>query len=140
MMLVEARISRLVICEFNTYHVVYLREKDGEREFPIVIAIYEATLLDRKLKGIPSERPLTHDVFVLAVETMGGKLESVEIYDKKDQTFFAYLNILKGEEKVRLDIRPSDAMIIALSTNPPLPIYVREEVIQEALHPKKTLS
>jgi hypothetical protein len=62
---VPMELSRIIISEVNDQQVIYLKEVDGERTFPILIGIFEATSIDRRVKGFPSPRPLTHDLIVL---------------------------------------------------------------------------
>jgi bifunctional DNase/RNase len=78
---------------------------------------------------------LTHDLLVNTVEALGGEFDSVVISELKQQTYFAKLRIKQGGELVEIDCRPSDAIAIAVTCNPHLPIFVAEEVIDEALLP-----
>ena len=130
-MIVQVEISRVIISEFNQHQVIYLKEKDGPREFPVVIGIFEATTIDRRLRKIPSVRPMTHDLFRDMVKALGGTIRDMVIYRAEGQTFYAHLRIQKGEELILLDSRPSDAIAITLGEDPPLNIYVQEEVLQQ---------
>lgn len=131
-MLQRVDLSRVIICEFNQHQVIYLKERNGMRELPVVIGLFEATTIDRKLRRLPSERPLTHDLFRQAVGALGGEIESVEIYKVEGQTFFAHLKIRQDNKLVLLDARPSDALALAYCYDPPLPIFVQEEVMEAA--------
>ena len=71
-MSVQMELSRIIISEINDQQVVYLKEVDGERTFPILIGLFEATSIDRRVKHHPSPRPLTHDLVVAIVEAMPG--------------------------------------------------------------------
>ena len=115
---------------------MFLREVDGDRQFPIVIGIFEATSIDRRVKEIPRPRPLTHDLLVNAVEQMGGQLDSVVIRELREHTYFADLRIKYDGDIIRVDARPSDAIAVAMTCQPPLPIYVEEEVLSEAITPE----
>jgi bifunctional DNase/RNase len=55
-------LRRIIISELVEHQIVVLKEVDGERHFPIVIGIFEATSIDRRVKGIQAPRPLTHDL------------------------------------------------------------------------------
>jgi bifunctional DNase/RNase len=132
---VEMKLAKIIISEINENQVVFLREVDGTRQFPILIGIYEATSIDRRVKDFPRIRPLTHDLLVNTVEALGGEFDSVVISELKQQTYFAKLRIKQGGELVEIDCRPSDAIAIAVTCNPHLPIFVAEEVIDEALLP-----
>ncbi|MBN2591736.1 MAG: bifunctional nuclease family protein, partial [Sedimentisphaerales bacterium] len=58
---VAAELSRIIINEMSDQQIIVLKEKDGERSFPIVIGIVEIFAIDRRLKGIKPARPMTHD-------------------------------------------------------------------------------
>lgn len=130
---VQMELSRIIISEINDQQVIYLKEVDGDRAFPILIGIFEATSIDRRVKGYSSPRPLTHDLLVAAVEQLGGELESVVISELKDHTYFARLRIKHDGELIEIDARPSDAIAVAVTCDPPLPIYVSEDVLNDVL-------
>ncbi len=131
---IPMQLSRIIISEISDSQVIYLKEIDGERQFPILIGIFEATSIDRrvKTKTVP-QRPLTHDLVVNIAEALGATIESVVISDLKDQTYFAQLRLKRGEESIEIDARPSDAIAVAVTFQPPLPIYVTEEVLQKVM-------
>jgi bifunctional DNase/RNase len=133
---VQMKLTRIIISEINEHQVIYLKEIDGERQFPILIGIFEATSIDRRVKDIPRPRPLTHDLLVNAVELMGGEFESVVISELRDHTYFASLRVKRDGELVEIDARPSDAIAVAVTCDPQLPIYVAESVLEEALSPE----
>ena len=132
---VEMQLARIIISEINENQVVFLKEVDGERQFPILIGIFEATSIDRRVKDITRPRPLTHDLIVGIVESMGGELDSVVISALKDHTYFANLRIRRDGELIEIDSRPSDAIAVAVTCDPMLPIYVEEAVLEEAISP-----
>ena len=130
---VEMQLARIIISEINENQVVFLKEVNGDRQFPILIGIFEATSIDRRVKDIQRPRPLTHDLLVGIVEQMGGELDSVMINELKDSTYFANLRIRSDGEIIEIDARPSDAIAVAVTCDPPLPIFVEEEVLEEAI-------
>ena len=123
-------LKRIIINEVHDQQVIMLRETDGERSFPIVIGIFEATSIDRRVRGQASPRPLTHDLVAAVIDSLGGELQDIFISELKDHTYFAKLRIRKEGELVEVDCRPSDA--IALAVTAKVPIYVSEEVLSEA--------
>ena len=74
---VEMKLSRIIISEINEQQVIYLKEVGGDRQFPILIGIFEATSIDRRVKDDTPPRPLTHDLLVNIVEALGAELDSV---------------------------------------------------------------
>lgn len=125
------KLSRIIISEINDQQVIYLKEVDGNRQFPILIGIFEATSIDRRVKAFRPPRPLTHDLIVSVVEALGGELDSVIINELREHTYYARLRIRKDGELIEVDSRPSDAIAVAVTCDPPLPIYVAEEVLEE---------
>lgn len=130
---VEMKLSRIIISEINEQQVIYLKEVGGERQFPILIGIFEATSIDRRVKSDKPQRPLTHDLLVAIVDALGGELDSVVINDLREHTYFAKLRIRVDGELIEIDSRPSDAIAVAVTCDPRLPIYVSEEVLDEVL-------
>ncbi len=127
----QMELSRIIINEINDQQVIYLREVDGERMFPILIGIFEATSIDRRVKDIPTPRPLTHDLLVNLVETMGGEFHDVVISELREHTYYAVLRVRQEGELLEIDARPSDAIAIAVTCD--LPIYVNEEVLNDVI-------
>lgn len=130
---VEMKLSRIIISEINEQQVIYLKEVEGDRQFPILIGIFEATSIDRRVKSDKPLRPLTHDLLVSVVDALGGELDSVVINDLREHTYYAKLRIRVEGELVEIDSRPSDAIAVAVTCDPHLPIYVSEEVLNEVL-------
>jgi hypothetical protein len=129
---VQMQLSRIIISEINDQQVIYLSEVDGDRQFPILIGIFEATSIDRRVKNLNSPRPLTHDLLVNTVEALGAELDSVVITELREHTYFAHLRVKHEGELIEIDSRPSDAIAVAVTCDPPLPIYVAEEVLEDA--------
>lgn len=130
---VQMTLSRIIISEINDQQVIYLKEVDGDRTFPILIGIFEATSIDRRVKDQQSPRPLTHDLLVNSVEMLGAEFDSVVIHELRDHTYFAKLRVRQDGELVEIDSRPSDAIAVAVTCDPVLPIYVAEDVLGDVL-------
>src|SRR5271157_1486821 len=107
---VQMELKRIIINEVHDQQVIMLREVEGERSFPIVIGIFEATSIDRRVKNMPSPRPLTHDLVANVIDNMGGELQDIVISELKEHTYFAKLRIRQDGELVEVDCRPSDAI------------------------------
>jgi bifunctional DNase/RNase len=116
---VHMELKRIIISEIHEQQVIMLKEVDGERSFSIMIGIFEATSIDRRVKRLPSPRPLTH----------GGEISDVYISELRDHTYYAKLRIRHNGELIEVDSRPSDAIALAVTAN--VPIYVAEDVLDE---------
>jgi len=133
MMSVQMQLARIIISEISDNQVIYLQEIGGVRQFPILIGIFEATSIDRRVKeDYNPPRPLTHDLIVSIAEQLGAEFDSVVINELREHTYFAKLRLKKDGEIVEIDARPSDAIAIAVTFSPHLPIFVSEEVLEEA--------
>lgn len=130
---VAMELARIIISEINDQQVIYLKEVDGPRMFPILIGIFEATSIDRRVKGFEAPRPLTHDLLVNAIEALGGEFQDVVISELREHTYFAKLRVRLDGELTEIDARPSDAIAVAVTCDPPLPIYVSEDVLNDVL-------
>ena len=130
---VQMQLSRIIMSETIQHQVIYLKEVDGLREFPILIGDYEAKSIDRRVhKPFEPPRPQTHDLVLNVIEQLGGELDSVLISDLRDGTYFALLRVRREGEMIEIDSRPSDAIAVAYTSDPPLPIYVDEGVLDAA--------
>ncbi len=129
---VQMELKRIIISEIHEQQVIMLKEVDGDRSFSIMIGIFEATSIDRRVKGMPSPRPLTHDLVASVIDNLGGELRDIYISELRDHTYFAKLRIRKDGELTEVDCRPSDAIAVAVACDPILPIYVAEEVLDES--------
>src|SRR3954465_11466798 len=127
---VQMELRRIIISEIHEQQVIMLREVDGERSFSIMIGIFEATSIGRRVKKMPSPRPLTHDLVANVVESLGGELRDIYISELRDPTYYAKLRIRMNGEMAEVDCRPSDAIALAVTAN--VPIYVAEDVLEEA--------
>ena len=133
---VQMQLARIIISEISDNQVIYLQEVDGDRQFPILIGIFEATSIDRRVKdGYEPPRPLTHDLIVKVATSLGAEFESVTINELREGTYYANLQLRRDGEIIQIDARPSDAIALAVTFEPQLPIFVSEEVLQEAVDP-----
>ena len=130
MKLIQMELRRIIISENHEQQVIMLHEVEGEQSFPIVIGIFEATSIDRRVKKMESPRPLTHDLVASVVEQLGGELQDICINELREHTYYAQLRIRQNGELVQVDCRPSDAIALAVTAR--VPIYVAEDVIEEA--------
>jgi uncharacterized protein len=126
---VHMELKRIIISEVHDQQVIMLKEVEGDRAFPIVIGIFEATSIDRRVRGMPSPRPLTHDLVASVIESLGGEFRDIFISELRDHTYYAKIRIRMDGEMVEVDCRPSDAIALAVTAR--VPIYVAEDVLEE---------
>lgn len=129
--MVQVELTKIIIDEKRQDQVIVLKEKDGERQIPIVIGFMEASAIKMKISGIEVPRPLTHDLLVNVIGAMDGQLTRLIIDKLETSTFFAKLEVKRPSGDVKLiDCRPSDGIAAAVRTK--CPIFVDEEVLSKA--------
>lgn len=114
----DVELCRIVHSDSSPECHMYLREKAAPggkgRVFPVIIAMNEMAEIHRKVHGIATRRPMTHDIFAALMAAAGLKLESVEITELKDDVFYAKMNFRDaGGREFSIDARPSDSVAIA---------------------------
>lgn len=111
--------------------MVLLREAEGRRRvLPILIGLAEANAIQIGLEGVVPPRPLTHDLAVSIVSSLGGTLDRVVVTEVRDHTFFAELRVTTATGEQTISSRPSDAIAIAVRLD--TPIFAEEALLDEA--------
>ncbi len=104
---------------------------DGAKAIVFYIDPSVGASINASLSGQLPPRPLTHDLFVLAMEAFGAKISRVIIIRMDQEIYYARL-ILEAENEimerkiVELDARPSDCLALAVRCN--APVYVVREL------------
>ena len=128
--MIEVQIDSVRISLMTQSRVVVLREVGSQRYLPIWIGAPEADAITLRLQGIQVDRPLTHDLLFNTIKTLGAVVEYVVVTELKNDIFYAEIVLEHDETVVRIDSRPSDALALAVRAE--VPIYVEEEVMEEA--------
>lgn len=132
-MLVQMELSRIIISEIGDKQAIFLNEIDGDRVMQIVIGFFEATSIDRRVSQDLQHalgRPMTHELIKSVIEQLGGTARDIVINQIVEHTYYALIRIERDGELIEVDARPSDAVALAMHYDPPLPIYVDEEVLE----------
>lgn len=127
--MVRMDLSRIIINETVAEQVIVLKEREGNRNFPIVIGIAEAMAIDRAINDRRALRPMTHDLIESILRLLKWEVERVVVNDLRDKTFYAKLVLVKNGERVEVDSRPSDAIALAVLRD--TPVYVEEMVLRQ---------
>ena len=87
--------------------------------------------IQRAVNGEQAERPMTHDLMITLLDGLGAEVERIVINEVKNGTFFARLIVSMenqlGHKIVEVDARPSDSIVLALTSDKPL--YVAQQVL-----------
>jgi len=129
-MLVEMAIKGLIIDPVTNMPIVLLRDAENQRMLPIWVGPVEANAIALQIENVSTPRPMTHDLLRNLLSELGARVERVVISDLRDGTFYAYLELKRGEETLFLDSRPSDAIALSLRTR--APVFVDDQVLEAA--------
>ena len=111
-----------------TESTIFLEEAEGNRLLPIWIGLSEGQAIAIRFSGVVLPRPLTHDLLLAVIKSLGWTVTKVSVSDIKDNTFYAEIRISKNGKEHVIDSRPSDA--IALAVRAGCSIYVNESVFE----------
>ncbi len=137
--MIEVTLETLQMSLVSPHRIVVLREVDVERYLPIWIGPCEAEAIANRLNNIEIPRPQTHDLLVNVLDVLDADLLYIYINALTDNTFFARLVLDVNANRIEVDCRPSDAIAIAVRLD--VPIYVAEEVMDEAgVFPERDIS
>jgi bifunctional DNase/RNase len=129
--MIEMVLHRILISETSDQQYIFLKEKAGERTFPIVIGFFEAQAIHRFVNDEKYPRPMTHELLAQTITALGAKIVKVDVPVLKESTFFAVVHLATADGKtVEIDARPSDAIALAMASK--APIFVAESVIEES--------
>lgn len=107
--------------------LVLLKEAHGERHLPIWIGTAEASAIALAQQHVVPPRPLTHDLLVNVVHSLGRQIVSATIVAVEDSVFYAQLGFDDG---TTVESRASDALAVALRVN--CRIWCADAVLEEA--------
>ena len=128
--MVEMRLCEIQISYITPIHIVVLTEIDGDRSFPIFIGQNEAKAADDAVFGRKAPRPLTHDLILNVLNGLGATLEGIMVDALDSDTYHGKLLVKNADgEHVKIDSRPSDAIVLATKVG--VPIYVAEEILEK---------
>ncbi len=111
-------------------NVVLVRPKGSDLAVPIFIGQLETQSILIGLGRVEVPRPLTHDLVISLLVSLGASLSRIEINELREGTFFARLVVSREGAESLVDSRPSDA--IALAVRAGCPVYIAESVVDEA--------
>ncbi len=110
--------------------LVILHDEERKYTLPIWIGQAEAQAIARGLEGLEMERPMTHDLMMEMIDSMGAVIDSIEINSFEDTTFFASVMLIDAAHNTTVvDARPSDAIALALRCE--APIFVAESILED---------
>lgn len=101
-------------------------QDDAKRQIRVFVGRREAQSLALGLQGSIPERPLTYEAMLGCLTAAGATVEDVCIHDLRNETFYAAANLRVGDALHPVDMRPSDALNIAVRAG--CALYVSNQV------------
>jgi uncharacterized protein len=120
-------IKGLMLDPSSNTPIVILKDVDSQLFLPIWIGVFEANAIALKIEGVEPPRPMTHDLLVDVVESLGHSIVSVNIVAVEDNIFYGQLQFENG---TTVSSRASDALAIALRAK--CRIWCADSVMDEA--------
>ncbi|MBA7714891.1 hypothetical protein ES703_123923 [subsurface metagenome] len=127
-MLVPAEVWTVAKAEQGS--AVLIKPVGSEVAVPIFIGPLEAQAILIGLANHPMPRPLSHDLFLTALQRLVVKIIRIEITELKEGTFYGRLILNQSGKDITLDARPSDCIAIAVRAK--CPIFIDEGVVDDA--------
>lgn len=114
----------------NSFVVTFREDEQPRRQFDIFVGLTEGMMIKMMLEGGSTPRPLTHELFVLAMERLSVQVRHVVLTHVSNGTYFAEITFApESGEEVTVSCRPSDGTALALRANAPL--YASDSLLQE---------
>jgi hypothetical protein len=102
------------------------------RSISIYIGQAEARAIQAGQRGVKPPRPSTWDLFLSAVDLLGGQLGKAVINGVEEaRHFYASIELVQGDKVEQLACRPSDAIALVVRS-PGASLYATEEVMTAA--------
>jgi len=116
----------------NRGNMVVLKENaEAEQFFMMFVGDAEFTAIAKEKGLVEPKRPLTHDLYLGILEKLHLEFMRVEIYEMRQETFYARVILKADGEQHAIDSRPSDA--VALALNRKMPILVNKDLFRRKL-------
>lgn len=74
-------------------------------------------------------RPNTHDIFAEVLKSFNITLEKVTIDDFSNDIYYANLYLKRNDKVLKIDLKPSDGIALALRTKSP--IYIKKSLLEK---------
>ena len=93
---IQMSVGGLTLDPVTKTPIVILKDTENKLNLPIWIGLLEATAMATEIEGIKMARPMTHDLLKTILGEVGCSVESVEITELKENTYYASVNLTVG--------------------------------------------
>lgn len=115
---IPTEVERILFSGSQQQYVI-LKDARGRR-LTLVVGYFEAMCLWWYLHGEPINRPVTHAGWLNTISALGWQVESACVHDRDQEAYLADLRLCRAGVRATVDIRPSDALVLALRASLPL--------------------
>ena len=125
---VEVEVRNVGFDHLSNSPVVILQDKGKKKAMPIWVGPFEAQAIAMEMQGVPSPRPLTHDLLKAILQDAGIVFEKAVVSELKGSTYYARIYLTSVGKPMEVDSRPSDAIALALRFRKP--IFVAKSLME----------
>ena len=113
--------------------VVLKERKEDQQHFIMFVGDSEFAAIAKEKGLVDPKRPLTHELYLNISEALPVEFLRIEIYEMKENTYYAKVVFRANGTEHDVDSRPSDA--VALALNRKIPILVNQKLFRRELTP-----
>ncbi|MGD0742392.1 MAG: bifunctional nuclease family protein [Acidimicrobiales bacterium] len=126
----EVRVLEVMMALPNPNPVIILEEVAApKRRLAIPIGFAEGTAIAYVLRGRPTPKPLTHELFIDVVAQLGGRVVTARVTRYAEGGYFAEIVVAAPGRSFVVACRPSDAIALALRQGPEATVVVASSLL-----------
>jgi uncharacterized protein len=121
--------------------VVILEEEHGSHEICVTVGAAEAGAILMELEGVSMPRPMTHELVAQVFKEQGISIRRIELYGlygAGEEGFLARMEYGRRWRTWTRDVRPSDALALAVAAN--APVYAHQSLVSRSPISSENLS
>jgi len=115
--MIEMKVFGLALDEQSQVPLLILKDESEEKVLPIWIGAMEAMSISISLNKVEISRPLTHDLMLRTLKSLGARIDRIVVVDLREGTYYAEIHLDHGDQTYLVDSRPSDAIALAVREN-----------------------
>lgn len=117
---VPVSVHGLTVGTGDAMPLVLLYDNSGDSALAVPVGPFEASAIILELEGIAPPRPLTHDLLAEFFREGGLSLDRAELHGARSEGPRARLVYRRGLRRAVKEVRPSDALALALRLKAPI--------------------
>ena len=127
--MIEMTVDHVRMNYMSDMRVVILKAEGGDSHLPIFMGRAEGDSIAMMIEGQEMPRPMTYQIVHRMIGDLGGQVDRVVVNDIVDGIYLATLRVRSGEREIDYDVRPSDAIALAVLTG--APVFATPEVLDK---------